>query len=764
VPAQYGRFNGGLVNAVTKSGSNAFSGSFRTSFTNDAWRTKTPFGEPQLNATVPAYEFTLGGPIVRDKTWFFGAGRLENRDTAEQTFITKIPYTSGNDESRYEAKVTQSLGMAQRLQVGYIGVSHKDTDADTAAIASGAMDLASLVTRELPQQQISAHYTGTFGSKFFVESQYSTRRLTFKHAGGLNTDRILGTPLLDQETGGSWWAPEFCGVCQDEQRNNDEFLAKGNYFLSTPAGAHNITFGYDTFNDRTIDDNHQSASDWHVWATTSTVEDGVVYPVIAPGFSTYLIHWPLLQSSQGTNFRTHALFLQDDWRVDNHLTFNLGVRYDKNHGEDASGHVVANDAIVSPRLGVVWDPTGGGTTTVNASYSRYVAAISNPIASQGSGAGVPSIFAYFYDGDPINVDASQPLVPTDQALAQVFAWYDATQPDPFQVTIPGVQTQIRGSLKSPHVDEAAVGVSRTLGTHGAVRVDVVDRQFGDFYAVRTDATTGQGSDDFGNVFDLSYIENTNLVTRRYTALTAQGTYRVGTRVNLGASYTLSRLRGNDDGEDTNSGPLTATFLYYPEYSEPSWDHPEGDLSADQRHNARLWGTIAIPTGSTADQVSISLVEQMQSGTPYGAVAEIALSDADGNPFVQNPGYITPPQTTPYYFTARDAFHTAAMYRTDLSLNYTRRMGPGAHALELFGRFQVFNIFNQFQAFNITNGQINTTVLTAVDDPSTYQTFNPFTDTPVEGVNWEKGPKFGQVVDDGAYTLPRTFQFSVGVRF
>jgi outer membrane receptor for ferrienterochelin and colicin len=764
VSAQYGRFNGGLVNAVTKSGSNAFSGSFRTSFTNDDWRTKTPFDEPKIDATVPAYEFTLGGPILRDRTWFFGAGRIENQDRAEQTYLTNIPYTQGNDESRYEAKVTQSLGMGQRVQVDYIGISHKDVTADTGSIGFGSMDLQSLVTRELPQRQVSAHYTGTFGSQFFVESQYSTRRLTFKHSGGLFTDRIMGTPLLDQQSGGSWWAPGFCGVCQDRQRNNDEFIAKGSYFLSTASGAHSITFGYDTFNDRMIEDNHQSASDWHVWATGSTVDDGVVYPIIEPGFSTFLIHWPLLESSQGTNFRTHALFLQDDWRANNHLTFNLGVRYDKNHGEDASGHVVANDAIVSPRLGIVWDPTGGGTTTLSASYSRYVAAISNPIASEGSGAGLPAIFAYFYGGDPINADASQPLVPTDQALEQVFAWYDATQPDPFQVTIPGLQTQIRGSLKSPHVDEAAFGVSRTIGDRGAVRVDVVDRQFGDFYINRTDTTTGQGTDDFGNVFDISYIENSNLITRRYTAVTGQGSYRLGSRVRLGASYTLSHLRGNDDGEDLGSGPVAATFLYYPEYSDPSWDHPEGDLSADQRHNARLWGTVAIPTGSTADQVSLSLVEQMQSGTPYGAVGSVQLSDADGNPLVVNPGYVTPPETTTYYFTPRDAFHTAAMYRTDLSLNYTRRMGSGPHALELFGRFQVFNVFNQFQAFNLTAGEINTTVLTAVDDPSTYQLFNPFTDTPVEGVNWDKGPKFGQVVDERAYTLPRTFQFSLGARF
>jgi hypothetical protein len=69
-----------IVNMVTKSGGDIFSGSFRTSFTNDAWRALTPFPGDQVVASItPTYEATGGGPIVRQKVWFFGAWRYAGR-------------------------------------------------------------------------------------------------------------------------------------------------------------------------------------------------------------------------------------------------------------------------------------------------------------------------------------------------------------------------------------------------------------------------------------------------------------------------------------------------------------------------------------------------------------------------------------------------------------------------------------------------------------------------------------------------------------
>src|ERR1700682_1487661 len=78
VSAEYGRFSGGVVNTVTKSGGNVFSGSFRTSLTNPAWSAISPAKETANQTVLPVYEATLGGPFWKDHLWFFGAFRGSN--------------------------------------------------------------------------------------------------------------------------------------------------------------------------------------------------------------------------------------------------------------------------------------------------------------------------------------------------------------------------------------------------------------------------------------------------------------------------------------------------------------------------------------------------------------------------------------------------------------------------------------------------------------------------------------------------------------
>jgi Carboxypeptidase regulatory-like domain/TonB dependent receptor/TonB-dependent Receptor Plug Domain len=754
VSAEYGRFSGGIVNTLTKSGSNVLSGSFRTSFANDNWRTVSPFKETKVDKTTPTHEATFGGALVQDRLWFFGATRVLKSDVGRETGYTKIPYVRSEDEKRVELKATQALANGQRLQVNYMGIERTVRNSAYPSVAS-VMDLASLTSPETPQSLVGLHYTGTFGSRLFLEGQYSRRTFTFKKAGGLSRDLVTGTPLQDQQTGAWWGAPNFCGVCADEERNNEELLVKGSYFLSTGAGSHQVAFGYNSYNDQRLVDNHQSGSDYHVWATGSLFEDGVVYPVIEPGFSTYIIHWPLQAKSKGTNFRTHSVFVNDSWALNTRLSFNLGLRYDRNAGRDASGSLVAKDGAFSPRLGVVWDPTGGGRTSVNASMGRYVSALNNTVASGGSGAGTPSVIAYFYDGAPINVGPG-PRVTTEGALGRVFSWYNANRPDPFFIDIPGVATRIQGSLTSPHADEVAVGVSQRLGARTSVRVDVVDRTFADFYSRRVDTNTGQVFDEFGQAYDLKLIENTNDLSRHYRGMNLQANYN-GSNLAFGGNYTLSRLSGNVDGEDVATGPLSNSLAMYPEYRQQAWTLPDGDLAADQRHRARLWTTYLLPWGRDVANVSFGVIQSVQSGTPYGAVGAVEVSR-----FVSNPGYATPPNTNTYYFTARDAFRTETSYRTDLAVNLDRRIG-GTRGPHVFAQFQVANVLNQFQLFRNTAGEINTTALSRVDT-NTLTRFNPFTTTPVEGVNWRKGDKFGQAVSRNAYTLPRTFSFSVGVTF
>jgi len=96
-------------------------------------------------------------------------------------------------------------------------------------------------------------------------------------------------------------------------------------------------------------------------------------------------------------------------------------------------------------------------------------------------------------------------------------------------------------------------------------------------------------------------------------------------------------------------------------------------------------------------------------------------------------------------------------------------------MQLFGQLQVINIFNQSQLCGcgapvaqnggaIRTERIDQAVRTAVTTPGLYQTFNPFTTTPVEGVNWDKGPNFGNALNRLSYTSPRSLRISFGVRF
>ncbi len=772
ISAEFGRFGGGVVNVITKSGGNLFSGSFRDTLYNDNWRALTPFpGDTKTNKVVPTYEYTIGGPVLKDHVWFFTAGRLQNQQTTNQLAITRTPYTFERNQKRFEGKGTFSPNSNHTLQINGSKITDEQTN-DTFNVST-SMDLNSVYNRQLPQNLWSVNYNGILSPNFFVEGRASQRHFTFIGSGSQYTDLVRGTLLLDRARGNTrYWAPTFCGVCDPEKRDNKEFFVKGTYYLSTKdGGSHNMVFGYDAFDDQRFANNHQSGSDWRIFGTTSIIQGTTIYPQWLGDGSTIVQYNPIAVGSSGTNFWTHSLFVNDNWRITERLTANVGIRWDKNHGLDSQGSLVANDSAFSPRVGVIWDPMGDQKWSVTGSFAKYVTMISNSIADSTSAAGQPATFQWLYQGPSINPAGAATLVTPDVAIQKLFAWFNANggQNRPIVgANIPGVATRINGSLASPFVYEYAGGVSRQITNRGAVRVDVVYRKYNNFYATRTDTTTGKVSNNLGQTFDLSSIENTDIVKRRYAGMTASATYRLGT-IDVGGNYSLGHTWGNFDGENVNSGPVTSGVLAYPEYSQQRWSFPEGDLAADQRHHGRLWLTYQVPR---AKGLTLSALEDMGSGLPYGAIGSV-----DARPYVTNPGYVTPQggSTQSYYFTAREAFRTDSYFRTDFAANYSYKVPAGGRSIELYGQLQVLNVFGQEalcgcgasvfnNGGNLNLSNINTAVLTASNNAALYQRFNPFTTTPVQSVNWAPGPLFGQAQNRFGYQSPRTLRLSFGVRF
>ena len=346
-------------------------------------------------------------------------------------------------------------------------------------------------------------------------------------------------------------------------------------------------------------------------------------------------------------------------------------------------------------------------------------------------------------------------------------------------TLPGLTPKIGPNLQSPFTYEYSSGVSRQF-SRASLRADVTYRKYHDFYASVINGSTGKVTNSFGQSFDLALIENVDAIKRQYSGLTTQGEYRLNGASEIGGQYTLSHAWGNFEGENVGSGPVNFGGTQYPEYKQESWNYPEGDLQVDQRHRARFWVTYGVPR---AKGLIVSLLETLESGVPYGASNLNTTGNFNGlnpRPYVTGaPAYVNPPTgaNTIYFYTARDAFRTQAQKRTDLAINYSRNIPgvPKMSTLQFFAQAQVINLFNQFQLCGCggnvfqnggatTQTRIDTTVLTSVNTAAKYAPFNPFTTTPVQGVNWDYGPLFGTALNRLAYTSPRQFRVSFGIRF
>jgi outer membrane receptor protein involved in Fe transport len=369
VSAEYGRFAGGVVNMLTKSGGNQFSGSFRVNLTNDSWSSKTPLTTDQADEINEVYEATFGGYVLRDKLWFFLAGRDRTNSEARQLYDL-TPYNYEDTETRYEGKLTWSMHPNHRLIGSYMEIEAEQGPYD---FFTALEPRATSPGRQLPQDLLSFNYTGVITENFFLEAQYAERTFTFQNSGGdaAPGDRINGTVIYYPNFGAQANSDVFCGTCGDEKRDMENALAKASWFLSTDnAGTHDMVFGVDTYNDIRLSNNYQSPSNFFIWNYNDPTygSDGTFYPVFTGGED--LDYWPIFLTSNGTDFTTNSAYVNDTWRLNNNWTINLGLRYDKNDGQDGAGKTVADDSRFSPRIGASWDINGDGEWIVNASVAR----------------------------------------------------------------------------------------------------------------------------------------------------------------------------------------------------------------------------------------------------------------------------------------------------------------------------------------------------------------------------------------------------------
>lgn len=763
ISAEYGRFTGGVVSVITKSGGNEFSGSFRDSLTNPSWAEPSDYGETKAESELnETYEVTLGGRIVRDRLWFFGAGRQIETTTRDFYVNSVEQLLEDATDDRFEVKLTTQLHPKHSVVASYLSYDRETSPhCEWSCWEPSAIDQDG---RRTPQELVVASYNGILTSDILIEAGYSTRELRFVDSGGEHVttdfadarDLALGTWSYDLHYGGVWGAPVFCGACGEESRENEAYNLKGTWYLATrDVGTHNVVAGYEDFAESRFLNNYWAASDFNLYTYYGGAptrvgpisEPGTLRPVIAPG--DWIYYDPVDERSRGSDWVTRALFANDKWDLGSKWSFNVGVRYDENDGRNSGGDVISKDSNLSPRLGATWDVRGDGRFRVNASHSRYVSRVQESVGNQG-GAGGFSWYEYVYDG-PVIGGADSGLSSFD-VLEQMFAWLlgQGWSPDsrlePSSFTgafINGLNVRLDGTLQSPYVDEMTIGFATQLGQSGFVRLDYIDKDWGDFYVGST--TPGHIAYSEGEPLDIITITNCgDCRERSYQGVQVQAGYRFGDRVSTGANYTWSETTGNILGEQFNGAATWDNILTYPEYNSFERHRPVGPLSNDQTHKLRAWIGWDVPLGKFG-ALNLSLLERFDSGRPYQAAAGIPVQQyVECHPC----GYANPPPIRQYFFSDRGEYRWEDATATDIAINYEVPVSR----INLFVQSEVLNVFDE-------QAQIGGYNFVLRGAP-----FNPFTETPVEGVHWVKPALFGQPSGPGSYQQPRTFRFSLGIRF
>jgi hypothetical protein len=790
ISAQYGRFSGGVVSTITKSGGNELAGSLRDSLSNPSWVAQSPALETRENNLNHVAEGTLGGFVIRDRLWFFGAGRWAKNDTARQTLsipaLTTNPispaspaisYAEGNDQKRYEGKLTSQLGARQTFAASWFGVNTRGTN---ARFSNNIYDEVSLTERVDPESLVAVHYNGMLATNVLLEGHYSARKFSDR-TGAPTTDLIAGTVLLDRANNNTrFHAPSLCDICDAERRNNHDVLLEVHDFIDGKMiGSHDLVAGVDRFAERRYPNNHQSGSDFSIFVTRAQWKDGVIYPVITPtnasGGGTFIRWNPILVPASANDLRTDSAFLNDTWNARPRLTLTLGVRFDRNHAVDADGVVSSRDSKLSPRLSAQYDVRGDGRQRFSVSFADYVSRIADSIASSNQAAGNAAAIDFAYRGPAINNAAL--TVPMDEVIRRIFDYFNAQQGGTANRTavnlrsngsrsIPGYASYFDGSLASPSVREITAGYGSEIGRSGFVRADYIHRDWRDFYAASVTTATRKANTPLGIPVDLTLIRNSKNMQRRYRGVLLQARWSPA-RYDFGAHYTWSKLRGNDDGESGTTGAVANTdpMLFYPEYFAYDRAAPIGYLQGDQRHRLRAWAGYRLPVRSGSFEAT--LMQSYDSGLPYSVAGAINLTRYAGAP--ANLGYASIPNGL-YYFSGRGELRTESIRATDVALRYSVRIT----ALEFFAQADLLNAFNNAALFDPQ--RLGTTVSTAATSTALLP-FDPANQTPIEcpqsasaaactamGANYQLATNFGQALNNVAYQTPRTLRMSFGVRF
>ena len=377
VSAEYGRFQGAVVNVITKSGTNTLHGSGRVLITNDNWNAQNkginqlsgqPFAREKVDENAYDYSFTLGGPAWRDHIWFFGAYERNPQVVAAQQTQTSPANPEGTGESYTARPVFEAW---QGKLTGQITPSHALTFSAQADPFTGIIrdywGASANVTALTLQSQSDdclwaciwqARYTGVFGSSLAVEATYAQQR------GGLGLASLpgSGSPYLNLADGLYYNGSPYVGIVE---RPRNQVNGAVNYYTTIGEHSHNFKVGVDY---QDIQSQNAYTTENNEFFVVSGFNAVTNQPILQPG-DQWFRYLPL-QPSVSTG-KIYGIYGLDRFELTNRLSFNLGLRVDIQQGRSDLHQAVIDATTFAPRLYGSWDVTGTGKSIMSAGYGRY---------------------------------------------------------------------------------------------------------------------------------------------------------------------------------------------------------------------------------------------------------------------------------------------------------------------------------------------------------------------------------------------------------
>jgi hypothetical protein len=725
--AEFGKASGGVVNIVTKSGTNLPSGTLFGYFRDATLNAKEHFEQfdpagqeidtPKAPYRQEQYGGILGGPIKRNRTFFFGsferlaidANNFVTIDSAAIDLLNKagFPVTAGHvsypvTTNQLVLKVDHNLGAGQMLNVRYNYGGGYNGNVETWGGLVAESRGAALDNRD---HMLVASYTAVLSSHIVNEAraQFANRKQSLL---GLDPS-CAGICDADDEGGPT---VEISGVADagrnrvtPQRRDNTRYQVLD--VLSYQTGRHLWKGGVD-FN---AVDHPNSSLPLHFggrYIFTPLPAIPGLLPTPLTALQAFSLGLPAAYVQGFGNpeapYLTQdvATFVQDQWRLSPSVTLNSGLRYQKQFWPArtysvppiGSYPIPPDSNNLAPRLGIAWDPAKDGRFRLHAAYGIYY---DNIISAT---VGVADIV----NGAPNGVRTLVLRFPQS-----VGAWTAPGHrlPEPPAGTYPSLIFAIDPNLKTSYSHQLSFGSERQLGSETTLSANFVySRGFNqlgtiDFNPIVTSLGPGRRPQDIGAVAgtSASILQYTSYGESWYRGLIVSMGRRLAGRSQFLATYVLSKTEDNSSDfqsaflpQNNGAGRNPADTRGLPQGFDPSLER--GPSLQDQRHRFVFSGAYEGPYG-----VRLSGLVSAGSGVPFNILAGSDLNgDGDGGNFPTDRARVNPadPSTT----VPRNAGRLPSEVTVDIRLS--RRFRAGKASIEPL--FEVFNLFNRVNYTDVNN--------------------------------------------------------------